>query len=95
MRSGFAPESTRCATRCASVLVLPVPAPAMMSSGPVSELRGFLLLQIQHERYYTATFAFFFARLRAARFNAASPLLGNGRAQLQLRLQFPEGHRYR
>ena len=26
------------------------------------ELRGFLLLQIQHERYYTATFALFFAR---------------------------------
>ena len=34
MRSGFAPDSTRCATRCASVFVLPVPAPAMISSGP-------------------------------------------------------------
>ena len=34
MRSGLAPDSTRCATRCASVLVLPVPAPAMMSRGP-------------------------------------------------------------
>ena len=34
MRSGLAPDSTRCATRCASVLVLPVPAPAMISRGP-------------------------------------------------------------
>ena len=35
MRFGSAPESTRCATRCASVLVLPTPAPAMTSSGAV------------------------------------------------------------
>src|SRR6185503_6472721 len=34
MRCGFAPRSTRCATRCASVLVLPVPAPARISSAP-------------------------------------------------------------
>src|SRR6266850_7200010 len=34
MRCGFAPSRMRCATRCASVLVLPVPAPAMISSGP-------------------------------------------------------------
>ena len=33
MRRGSAPQTTRCATRCASVLVLPVPAPAMMRSG--------------------------------------------------------------
>ena len=36
MRSGATPFSTRCATRCASVFVLPVPAPAMMSSGPAA-----------------------------------------------------------
>lgn len=34
MRSGRAPDSTRCATRCASVFVLPVPAPAIISNGP-------------------------------------------------------------
>src|SRR6185295_12226814 len=34
MRSGAAPASSRCATRCASVFVLPVPAPARISSGP-------------------------------------------------------------
>ena len=34
-RRGSAPFSTRCATRCVSVLVLPVPAPAMISSGGV------------------------------------------------------------
>ncbi len=33
MRRGSAPLTTRCATRCASVLVLPEPAPAMTSSG--------------------------------------------------------------
>ena len=39
MRSGVAPPSTSCATRCASVLVLPVPAPAMMSSGAAGARR--------------------------------------------------------
>src|SRR5919197_3970756 len=34
MRCGFAPPRMRCATRCASVLVLPVPAPARISSAP-------------------------------------------------------------
>ena len=34
MRRGSAPLTIRCATRCASVLVLPEPAPAMTSSGP-------------------------------------------------------------
>src|SRR6185503_19000107 len=34
MRCGLAPPSTRCATRCASVFVLPVPAPARISSAP-------------------------------------------------------------
>src|SRR3974390_803977 len=34
MREGSVPFSTRCAVRCASVLVLPVPAPARMRSGP-------------------------------------------------------------
>ena len=33
MRRGSAPLTIRCATRCASVLVLPEPAPAMTSSG--------------------------------------------------------------
>ena len=33
MRCGSAPVMTRCATRCASVSVLPEPAPAMTSSG--------------------------------------------------------------
>src|SRR6266850_4815579 len=33
MRSGCVPPRMRCATRWASVLVLPVPAPAMTSSG--------------------------------------------------------------
>src|SRR5262249_58915866 len=33
IRRGSAPRTMRCATRCASVLVLPVPAPAMMRSG--------------------------------------------------------------
>ena len=33
MRSGGTPASSSRATRCASVLVLPVPAPAMTSSG--------------------------------------------------------------
>ena len=32
--AGSTPLTTRCATRCASVLVLPEPAPAMTSSGP-------------------------------------------------------------
>ena len=50
MRSGFAPDSTRCATRCASVLVLPVPAPAIISSGPDPNSRGFPLLAIQENR---------------------------------------------
>ncbi len=36
MRAGSMPESTRWATRCASVPVLPVPAPAITSSGPDS-----------------------------------------------------------
>src|SRR5580658_1887935 len=36
MRPGSTPFMTRCATRCASVLVLPVPAPAMINSGPQS-----------------------------------------------------------
>ncbi len=36
MRAGSTPFSTRCAVRCARVLVLPVPAPAKMSSGPAS-----------------------------------------------------------
>ena len=36
MRRGSAPFSIRNATRCASVEVLPEPAPAMMSSGPAS-----------------------------------------------------------
>ena len=34
MRRGSAPLTIRCATRCASVLVLPDPAPAMTRSGP-------------------------------------------------------------
>src|ERR1700733_1777424 len=34
MREGSVPLSTRCAVRCARVLVLPVPAPARISSGP-------------------------------------------------------------
>src|SRR5665647_2446876 len=34
MRRGSAPRLMRCATRCTSVAVLPVPAPATMSSGP-------------------------------------------------------------
>ena len=33
MRSGLAPDSTRWATRCASVFVLPVPAPAKSTTG--------------------------------------------------------------
>ena len=36
MRRGSAPARIRCATRCASVLVLPVPAPAMTSRGPAT-----------------------------------------------------------
>jgi len=40
IRSGLTPSSTRCATRCASVLVLPVPAPAMISSGRHGKRRG-------------------------------------------------------
>ena len=36
MRRGSAPLTIRCATRCASVLVLPEPAPAMTSSGPAT-----------------------------------------------------------
>ena len=45
MRRGSAPLTIRCATRCASVLVLPVPAPAMISSGrrrPCSTARALL-----------------------------------------------------
>src|ERR1700761_2397438 len=34
MRPGSTPWMTRCATRCASVSVLPVPAPATISKGP-------------------------------------------------------------
>ena len=34
MRRGSAPLTIRCATRWASVLVLPEPAPAMTRSGP-------------------------------------------------------------
>src|SRR3974377_524798 len=34
MREGSVPFNTRCAARGASVLVLPVPAPARMRSGP-------------------------------------------------------------
>ena len=34
IRRGSAPLTIRCATRCASVLVLPEPAPAMISNGP-------------------------------------------------------------
>jgi len=34
MRAGSTPLITRCATRCASVSVLPVPAPATISMGP-------------------------------------------------------------
>ena len=36
MRLGSAPRTMRWATRCASVVVLPVPAPAMIRSGPGS-----------------------------------------------------------
>src|SRR5580692_11495806 len=36
MRRGSAPLMIRCATLCASVLVLPEPAPAMIKSGPAS-----------------------------------------------------------
>src|SRR5207244_847628 len=36
MRCGFAPSRMRCATRGASVLVLPVPAPARVRSGPAA-----------------------------------------------------------
>src|SRR6267142_3773844 len=34
MRAGSTPFSTKCAVRCAKVLVLPVPAPANISIGP-------------------------------------------------------------
>src|SRR5712671_7403912 len=34
IRAGSTPCITRCATRCASVSVLPVPAPATIRSGP-------------------------------------------------------------
>jgi hypothetical protein len=34
IRSGRVLVTIRCATRCASVLVFPVPAPAMIRSGP-------------------------------------------------------------
>src|SRR5258708_6955867 len=34
MRAGSTPFSTKCAVRCAKVLVLPVPAPANISRGP-------------------------------------------------------------
>ncbi len=34
IRAGSTPWITRCATRCARVSVLPVPAPATISSGP-------------------------------------------------------------
>ena len=40
MRPGSAPLTTRCATRWASVLVLPEPAPAMISSGPGGAVAG-------------------------------------------------------
>src|ERR1700724_3157754 len=36
MRRGSAPLMIRCATLCASVLVLPEPAPAIIKSGPAS-----------------------------------------------------------
>ncbi len=36
MRAGSTPFSTKCAVRCANVLVLPVPAPANISRGPAS-----------------------------------------------------------
>jgi hypothetical protein len=36
MRPGSAPFTMRCATRWASVLVLPEPAPAITSSGPAT-----------------------------------------------------------
>ena len=65
MRSGRTPDSTRCATRCASVLVLPVPAPAMISSGPEPNwaLPAAADSEIErvhrgHERNYTATLPF-------------------------------------
>ena len=35
---GSVPDLIRCATRWASVLVLPVPAPAMMSNGPLPKV---------------------------------------------------------
>ena len=37
MRRGSAPFTIRCATRCASVAVLPDPAPAMISNGAAVE----------------------------------------------------------
>ena len=40
MRRGSAPSTMRCATRWASVLVLPEPAPAMTSSGRVGRMLG-------------------------------------------------------
>ena len=36
MRRASAPRTIKCATRCAGVFVLPVPAPAMIRSGPGS-----------------------------------------------------------
>ncbi len=47
MRRGSAPLTIRWATRCASVLVLPEPAPAITSSGPPIMLDGQPLLGVQ------------------------------------------------
>ncbi len=47
MRRGSAPRSMRCATRCTSVAVLPVPAPATMSSGPSPCAHGGELLGVE------------------------------------------------
>ena len=64
MRAGSTPLSTRCATRCASVLVLPVPAPAIISSGPersgasgtrLAEARSLALRVVQGFKMHAGT----------------------------------------
>src|SRR5436190_22446153 len=40
IRSGRTPRKIKCATRCAKVVVLPVPAPAMIRRGPGMSVSG-------------------------------------------------------
>src|SRR5439155_1651213 len=83
-RSGSVPVRIRWATRCASVLVLPVPAPAMISSGPwISALRGYEMPCSTAARW---------ARFRSRRYAGESVELGSAGLLFPSSVALPRGN---